>query len=212
MQEPRIIFEDPDIFVVSKPAGMASQSGRGMQMDLLNWLKNFRARRGEPPEVYLVHRLDQPVSGVMAYAKTKAAAADLSRQLTDGRMKKIYEAEAAGSFAEKSGTLVDWLTEDGTANLCRVVPAGSKDAKRAELHYQVKAERNGISLLEITLLTGRRHQIRVQLAHAGHPVCGDLRYGTVPADELKLRAVRLELILHGQHKSFEDSGAVPWKV
>jgi len=166
-----------------------------------------RAEAETVPYLGIVHRLDQPVQGLLAFAKTPRAAADLSRQVTDGRMRKYY---LAWVTAEKepgwtSGTgmagcepdgsswirLEDDIFFDRSRNVSQVVPAGTRGAKHAVLEYQ----RAGDGLLRIRLLTGRHHQIRVQLAHAGMPILGDRKYGGSESDGrgLCLCACRLEL-------------------
>lgn len=174
-----IIFEDEQILVVKKDAGIPVQAGKLRIMDLQGLIKNElykRNRSGGEPYLGLVHRLDQPVEGVMVFAKTPQAAADLSKQVTDGRMKKYYLALLCGKPAEKKGTLVDYLLKDGRTNTSSVAEKGVKDAKRSELNYQVLKENDETALVEVELLTGRHHQIRVQMANAGWPLYGDTKY------------------------------------
>lgn len=174
-----IIFEDEQILVVKKDAGIPVQAGRMGIMDLQGLMKRElyqRNKDGGEPYLGVVHRLDQPVEGVMVFAKTPFAAADLSRQVTDGRMKKYYLALLCGKPAEASGTLVDYLLKDGRTNTSSVVKKGVKDAKRAELNYRVLKYGETTTLAEVELLTGRHHQIRVQMANAGWPLYGDTKY------------------------------------
>ena len=112
----------------------------------------------------------------MVFAKTPAAAADLSKQVTDGRMRKHYLALLCGKPAEKSGTLVDYLLKDGRTNTSAVVTKDVTGAKRSELNYKVLKEGETTALAEVELLTGRHHQIRVQMAAAGWPLYGDTKY------------------------------------
>lgn len=174
-----IIFEDEHILVVKKDAGIPVQAGRMRIMDLQGLIKNELYRRnkgGGEPYLGIVHRLDQPVEGVMVFAKTPSAAAELSKQVTDGRMKKHYLACVCGKPSEKFGTLVDYLLKDGRTNTSSVVEKGTKDAKRAELNYKVLKSGETTALVEVELLTGRHHQIRVQMANAGWPLYGDTKY------------------------------------
>ena len=146
-----------------------------------------------------MHRLDQVVSGTIVFAKTKKAAAALSKQLTDGTMKKIYRAKVCGPIPLDSGELRDFLLKDGKNNVSRVVSPSKqgmypKGAKEAVLRYRKVSE----DTLEIELMTGRHHQIRAQLAHAGMPIAGDRKYGApassaedLPGGGIALRAVRL---------------------
>ncbi len=174
-----IIFEDEQILVVKKDAGIPVQAGRMRIMDLQGLIKRKlyqRNKDGGEPYLGVVHRLDQPVEGVMVFAKTPFAAADLSRQVTDGRMKKYYLALLCGKPSEGFGTLVDYLLKDGRTNTSSAVKKGVKDAKRAELHYRVLKYEETTTLVEVELLTGRHHQIRVQMANAGWPLYGDTKY------------------------------------
>lgn len=174
-----IIFEDEQILVVKKDAGIPVQAGRMRIMDLQGLIKKElyqRNRDGKEPYLGLIHRLDQPVEGIMVFAKTPFAAADLSRQVTDGRMKKYYLALLCGKPSEDSGTLVDYLLKDGRTNTSAVVKKGVKDAKRSELNYRVLKTGETTTLVEVELLTGRHHQIRVQMANAGWPLYGDTKY------------------------------------
>lgn len=174
-----ILYEDEQILVVKKDAGIPVQAGRMRMMDLQGLIKNELYRRnpkaGEP-YLGVIHRLDQPVEGVMVFAKTPFAAGNLSDQVMDGRMKKHYLALLCGKPSEKSGTLVDYLLKDGRTNTSAVVKSGVKDAKRSELNYRVLEEREETALVEVELLTGRHHQIRVQMANADWPLYGDTKY------------------------------------
>ena len=174
-----ILFEDDHVFVVKKDAGIPVQAGKLRMMDLQGLIKNElyrRNRKGGEPYLGLIHRLDQPVEGVMVFAKTPFAAGALSEQVTDGRMKKHYLALLCGKPSEDSGKLVDYLVKDGRTNTSSVVKEQNKDAKRAELNYQVLKRNEETTLVEVELITGRHHQIRVQMANAGWPLYGDTKY------------------------------------
>lgn len=202
-----ILYEDSQILVCYKESGLPVQTARLGDRDLESILKNYlREQTGKPPFLGVVHRLDQPVEGVLVFARTPQAAAGLSRQAADGGMKKVYHAvvrlpgEAAGE-----GTLTDYLLKDGKSNTSRIVPAQTKGAKRAELDYRIlkvrewESERGDrIALAQIRLHTGRHHQIRVQMADAGMPLLGDRKYGGIKEGEgrfpLALCAVSLDFI------------------
>ena len=174
-----ILFEDDHVLVVKKDAGIPVQAGKMRIMDLQGLIKNElyrRNRKGGEPYLGLIHRLDQPVEGVMVFAKTPFAAGALSEQVTDGRMKKHYLALLCGKPSEDSGKLVDYLVKDGRTNTSSVVKSQEKDAKRAELNYQVIKRYEDTTLVEVELITGRHHQIRVQMANAGWPLYGDTKY------------------------------------
>lgn len=179
-----IIYEDEQLLVVKKDAGIPVQAGKMRIMDLQGLVKNELYRRnpkGGEPYLGIIHRLDQPVEGVMVFAKTPFAAGSLSDQVTDGRMKKHYLALVCGKPSEETGTLVDYLLKDGRTNTSTVAKKGEKDAKRSELRYRVLESRETtegeiLTLVEVELLTGRHHQIRVQMANAGLPLYGDTKY------------------------------------
>lgn len=181
----KIIFEDEHILVIKKDAGIPVQAGKMRIMDLQGLIKNELYRRnpkGGEPYLGIVHRLDQPVEGVLVFAKTPFAAGALSDQVTDGRMKKHYLALVCGKPSEDSGKLVDYLVKDGRTNTSSVVKEYTREAKRAELNYRVLSEvkvpefDGETSLVEVELITGRHHQIRVQMANAGWPLYGDTKY------------------------------------
>ena len=172
----RIIYEDTEVLVCKKAAGIAVQTAKFGQQDMVSLLKNYRAMKKEEPYIGLVHRLDQPVEGVMVFAKTKQAAANLSGQIREKQANKYYYAVVCGKPKEKQARLVDYLKKDGKNNTSFVVPKETKGAKRAELLYKVLQQKENKSLLCIDLKTGRHHQIRVQLAHAGFPIVGDRKY------------------------------------
>lgn len=171
-----ILYEDDELLVCRKPQGVAVQTKRLGQADMESLLKNYRAEKGELPHIHLVHRLDQPVEGVMVFAKTKETAAELGRQIAAKQADKYYYAVVDGIPQKKKGTLEDYLLRDGRANTSAVVERGTREAKRAELFYEVVETGGGRALLRIRLETGRHHQIRVQLAHAGMPIVGDRKY------------------------------------
>lgn len=189
----QILHEDKDILVCYKPAGIPTQTKQTMQMDVESELKNYL--KGKP--VYVVHRLDQPVEGILVFGKTKAAAVSLSKQLSSDEMNKEYRAVVLGTMTEKQGTLINYLKKEVKGNLSKVAKESDPEAKYAELSYEVIAESdeiaeanisegslNKISLLKIRLKTGRHHQIRVQLAAANHPLLGDQKYADEKTIEL----------------------------
>ncbi len=199
----KIKYEDSEIILVVKPAGIATESSRIGEKDMLSMLKTYRVERGQPDYIGMVHRLDQPVGGLLLFAKTKEAAAKLSKQIQSGSMEKYYQALVCGSI-EEEGLLVDYLVKEGKSNVSRVVTKETPGSKKAVLAFRrirefYMADRDGertqeqtrweqtkqeqreaicgkISLVEIKLDTGRRHQIRVQMAHHGFPLLGDRKY------------------------------------
>lgn len=176
MVDLNILYEDDDLLVCKKPAGVAVQTKQLGQADMESLLKNYRAGKGETPYIGVVHRLDQPVEGVMVFAKTKEAAASLSKQIAAKQADKYYYAVVDGVPEQKRGILEDYLLRDGRTNTSAVVERGMTDAKRAELSYEMVETKGDRTLLCIQLATGRHHQIRVQLSHAGMPIVGDRKY------------------------------------
>lgn len=178
-----ILQEDQDILVCVKPQGMAAQSDKSLDMDLMSYLKNYlyekHPEQGEP-ELYGVHRLDRPVGGIMVFAKNKKAAANLSRQIQKGVMKKYYQAVLTGELPDWEGSLVDYLLKDGKTNTSSVVAENTPGARRAELNYEVldvmETDQGVLSYVLIELITGRHHQIRVQMANQNAGIWGDTKY------------------------------------
>ena len=179
MRKYRILYEDNDVFVLYKPPGLAVQSAKVSVPDVMSMLNNELRERGETDRrLFVVNRLDQPVEGIFLVAGNEKAAAELNRQVQDHRrMEKWYQALVCGQPLPAEGALVDYLVKDGRTNLSRAVSKETAGAKRAELHYRTLRQWRDRTLLEIRLLTGRHHQIRVQLAHAGCPIAGDSKYG-----------------------------------
>lgn len=180
-----ILLEDEAILVVRKHAGMAVQSARPGQMDLEHELLNYLAAGGRTqgrrmPYLGVIHRLDQPVEGVLVFAKTSAAAARLNDAMKKNRIEKTYLAVTDRMPGKQEAVLVDYLKKDGRRNLSFVTNGQEPDARRAELSYRVlqsvQEEERTWFLIEVKLRTGRHHQIRVQMSHAGMPLCGDEKY------------------------------------
>ena len=219
-----ILYEDNDIIVVIKPAGLESQSGKSFAPDMVSEIRKHLAshpqdihkltketstasKYPQPPYVGVIHRLDRPVSGIMVYAKNPKAAASLSTSLQQGKIEKWYQAVICGKPVDNVEKYVDYLLKDGKTNTSRIVDKSVAGAKRAELEYQIlekKEQEDGTvrSLVEIHLHTGRHHQIRVQFAAHGTPLMGDTKYGAPAAasvgrarrEPLALCAVRLSFL------------------
>lgn len=174
-----IRYEDDTLLVVHKPSGIATQTARIGQADVVSELKNYRKSKNESAYIGVVHRLDQPVEGLLVFAKTPQAAASLSRQLESGRLKKFYLAYADGMLHEgEAADLTDYLKKDARTNMSAIVDKNASGAKEARLHYKCIKTCASFCVVEIELFTGRHHQIRVQMSHAGYPLLGDMKYGT----------------------------------
>lgn len=182
MENLKILYEDNHIIVVEKKPNIPSQADKTEDIDMLTIVKDYiKEKYNKPGNVYLglVHRLDRPVGGVMVFAKTSKAAGRLSEQVREKIFKKKYLAVIDGKFDKRSGTLEDYLYKDERNNISKVVNKEKKNAKFAKLDYEVITynEQKDLSLVKINLHTGRHHQIRVQLANAGHSIFGDQKYG-----------------------------------
>lgn len=185
-----ILFEDRDLIVIKKPAGIATQTAKPGEKDIVSEIKNYihdTAPLPQEPYLGVVHRLDQPVEGILVLAKTPFAAKFLGKQMQEGTVVKEYMAVVCGKVAPGVHTLVDYLKKDAGTNTSSIVCAEEKGAKRAELTYWLceNAVQTGefleeeMHLVKVCLSTGRHHQIRVQMAHAGMPLLGDRKYGKV---------------------------------
>lgn len=210
----KILYEDDVIIVCEKPPGVATQTKRIGEKDMESMLRTYRTQKGEQPYIGVVHRLDQPVKGVMVFAKTKEAAADLSRQVAAKLADKFYYAMVAGVPEQKEGTLEDYLLRDGKTNTSKVVPKETTDAKRAELSYEILKTDGKRSILRIKLETGRHHQIRVQLSNAGWPLVGDRKYnGTARREEeLALCSYKIGFAHPGTHRRMEFEIDMPFQL
>ena len=204
-----ILYEDPQILVCHKPPGLAVQSARMGSMDLESYLKNYLAKKGEGgiPYLGIVHRLDQPVEGLVVFAKTPGAAKSLSLQVSGEGMEKYYLAVSAHIPEKKEGVLEHMLVKDGKSHMAKVAAPGERGAKRAVLSYRLIKEYQGLGLFEIRLQTGRFHQIRVQMKAAGMPLLGDKKYNPKECrkgwQELGLCAYRLRFAHPKTKKNME---------
>lgn len=165
-----ILFQDRRVVVAVKPSGVLSTDEPGGMPALLRQELHTECIR-------TVHRLDAPVSGLMVFARSAYAAGDLSRQMREGTFEKHYLAVLRGAPPEREGTLTDLLARDKETRLTHVVTTREKGVQEARLRYRVLDSRAGLTLVQIQLLTGRTHQIRVQFSSRGLPLVGDRRYG-----------------------------------
>jgi 23S rRNA pseudouridine1911/1915/1917 synthase len=192
-----VLYEDNHVLVVVKPVNMPSQADPSGDLDLLSALKeDLKVRHQKPGSVYLglVHRLDRPVGGVMVFAKTSKAASRLSESVRTRTIAKEYIAVVHGRPPADAERLTHYLWKDPAKNIVYAVRPNHKQAKEAVLDYTVLGSSDRYSLVHIRLLTGRPHQIRVQFAAIGCPLCGDQKYGAAknkPGQQLALWSVRL---------------------
>ena len=191
-----VLYEDNHLLVVVKPPNIPSQADSSGDIDMLTALKQYIAEKyNKPGAVYmgLVHRLDRPVGGVMVFARTSKAASRLSETFRTHEQDRRYLAVVEGEIkGEKQ--LTDHLLKDGKTGMVRCVKAGTAGAKEARLKTSPLAHKEGLTLTQVQLFTGRSHQIRVQHANAGHPLWGDMRYGHgKPGRQIALWAWALKL-------------------
>ena len=195
--QPEIVYEDNHLLVAVKPPNLLSQEDGTGDPDFLSQLKEYvRIRYQKPGAVYLglVHRLDRPVGGLMVFARTSKAASRLSEQMRAHQMGREYLCCVCGTACPERLDLTDWLVKDAARNMVRVCEPEIPGAKKAVLHAERIAEAEGTALYAVRLETGRSHQIRVQMAHAGYPLWGDQRYGHGPAGrQIALWGYRLTL-------------------
>lgn len=260
MNKEQILYEDKDIIVCHKPAGIATQTAKIGQRDMVSEVANYLAtasksdsKSDKRPYVGLIHRLDQPVEGILVFAKDQSTAGELSKQISDGRMEKYYYAvivlnreneepdiefdrmSDAEQISTKTGNavsteklsikdgkvLINYLYKDNKSNISIIVNKNKAGAKKAELHYSLLScmtvkdfckkydmviynnitntkiegdtpiladyENTDIALSQIKLITGRHHQIRVQMSNAGMSLLGDYKY----ADDKTTQLARL---------------------
>lgn len=175
-----VLYEDNHLLGIVKPVNVPVQEDATGDPDLLNLLKaDVKERYNKPGNVYmgLVHRLDRPVGGAMIFAKTSKAASRLSESVRSHSFQKVYLTVVHGKPPASHGRLTDTLLKDAKSNTVTVVRKGTPGGKDAILDYTVLGSADGYSLLKINLLTGRSHQIRVQLSSIGCPLYGDQKYG-----------------------------------
>lgn len=194
-----VLFVDNHLLVVAKPAGLATAPDESGDLDLLalakQWVKREFAKPGEA-FVGLVHRLDRPVSGVVAFARTSKAASRLSEQFRAHTAGKTYLGIGIGRVASDAGVLEQSLQKDEARNVVSVVAAGTRGARIATTRWRVLARAGDRVLFEFEPATGRPHQLRVAAATLGAPLAGDLKYGArVPLADasVALHALRLAL-------------------
>jgi len=209
-----ILYEDNHCLALAKPSGAVSAHFQGREETLDRLVKAYlKEKHQKPGNVFLgvVHRLDRPVSGVLLFARTSKAAARLAEQFRLGTIEKIYWAIVEGEVSATAGTLEDWLLKDRQAGRVDIVEPGTPQARQALLHFQRRGEGGGLTWLEIRPQTGRRHQLRAQLAHHGHPIVGDSRYGAVNTfgHAIALHARQLTFLHPIRHEPITLTAEVP---
>ena len=213
----KILYEDNHVLVVVKPCNIPVQLDDSNDEDLLSMLKKYlKDKYKKPGNVYLglIHRLDRPVSGVMVFAKTSKAASRLSEQVRTKKFEKKYYAVVRGKFDFDSGEMRDYLLKDSKTNMTIV----SSKGKEAILNYNVIGFNNNFSLVDIELVTGRSHQIRVQFSSRGHALYGDQRYNKTAkvGEQIALFSYYLSFYHPITHEKMEFSldmpNGYPWNL
>lgn len=210
-----VLYEDNHIIVVNKEPGEIVQGDKTGDKPLSEILKEWiKEKYAKPGNVFLgvVHRLDRPVSGVVVFAKTSKALARLNEMFRNGEVQKTYWAITRSEPREKEARLENWLTTVERNNKSYIGEQESKDAKKAILSYREIAKSERYFLLEVNLETGRKHQIRAQLAHIGCPVKGDLKYGdkrSNPDGSISLMARRIEFVHPVSGEKIDITAPIP---
>lgn len=196
----KVVYEDNHIIIVDKCSGEIVQGDKTGDKPLSNTVKEYiKQKYNKPGNVFLgvVHRLDRPVSGLVVFAKTSKALSRLNDMFRTGDVHKTYWAIVKRRDIATEGTLTDWLTRNERQNKSYAHEREVPGAKKAVLKYKVRAVADNYMLIEVTLLTGRHHQIRCQLSHMGCPIKGDLKYGAPrsnPDGSISLLSRRVEFV------------------
>lgn len=196
----KVVYEDNHIIIVDKCSGEIVQGDKTGDKPLSETVKEYiKQKYNKPGNVFLgvVHRLDRPVSGLVVFAKTSKALSRLNDMFRTGDVHKTYWAVVKRRDIAIEGTLTDWLTRNERQNKSYAHEREVPGAKKAVLKYKVRAVADNYMLIEVTLLTGRHHQIRCQLAHMGCPIKGDLKYGAPrsnPDGSISLLSHRVEFV------------------
>lgn len=193
-----VIYEDNHIIVVDKEVGEIVQGDKTGDTSLSETIKAYlKEKYNKPGNVFcgVVHRIDRPVCGLVIFAKTSKALERLNKMLRDGEIHKTYWALVEGNPDTDEATLESYLVSNGRINKTFVSSPSNPEAKKSILKYRVIGKGDRYSLIEIKLLTGRKHQIRAQLSAIGHPIKGDLKYGarrSNPDGGISLQAHKIE--------------------
>ncbi|MGD9901189.1 MAG: RluA family pseudouridine synthase [Spirochaetales bacterium] len=217
----KVVYEDNHLVVVIKPQNVPVQEDASKDPDLFNAIKEYlKEKYNKPGNVYLglLHRLDRPTGGLMVFAKTSKAASRMSEAIREGEVEKRYLAVLVGTPKDRRATLVNYLKKDEKNNLVKIAPLSESGSKKAVLDYNILQANEKLSLADISLETGRSHQIRVQFANIKNPVFGDVKYkgDIVVGANLSLWSYRLKFE-HPVTKeimnfvSFPPLEDVPWK-
>lgn len=194
-----VLYEDNHLLAINKSAGVLVQGDETGDVPLVELCKKYiKEKYSKPGEVFLgvVHRLDRPVSGVVVFARTSKALERMNELFRDRQTKKVYWALVKNKPKTESGTLVHWLVKNEKNNKVTAFAKENKEGQRSELNYRVLKHKADFYLLEVNPITGRPHQIRVQLASMGCVIVGDVKYGDDHPNPDK------SICLHARHLTF----------
>ena len=218
----QVIYEDNHIIIVNKRAGDIVQGDKTGDTPLSDVVKAYiKDTYNKPGNVYLgvVHRLDRPTTGIVMFAKTSKALPRLNKLFAEKKAHKTYWAIVKNAPEKPQDTLINWLKKNPKNNKSTAYPKEITDSKKAILHYKTLKALDNYVLLEVTLETGRHHQIRVQLSTIGSPIKGDLKYGFDRSNKdasISLHARRLQCIHPVSKDSIDVLAALPddsiWKA
>jgi 23S rRNA pseudouridine1911/1915/1917 synthase len=217
-----VLYEDNHLLVVNKPAGLLVQGDATGDLTLPDLAKEYlREKYNKPGNIFVgvVHRLDRPVSGVVVLAKTSKALARMNELFRSNKTIKTYLALSLRRPQQQEARLVHWLVKDSEKNITKAFTSEKPGSQRAELSYKLLAQRENLYLIQVSPVTGRPHQIRVQLASQNSPIVGDVKYGApalLPDKRIALHAYQLEFEHPVQKTSIKIKAplpnAVPWKT
>lgn len=196
----QIVYEDNHIVIVNKEAGEIVQGDKTGDTPLSEIIKSYlKEKHNKPGNVFcgVVHRIDRPVSGLVIFAKTSKALERLNKMLREGEIHKTYWALVEGKLEKEKDVLENYLVSDGRLNKTFISTSNNPQAKKSILSYKTVAVGDRYTLLEINLMTGRKHQIRAQLSAIGHPIKGDLKYGSKRSNKdgsISLQAHKIDFI------------------
>lgn len=217
----KVLYEDNQVLVVNKEQNVPTQADESGDDDLLTMCKEYiKKKYNKPGNVFLglVHRLDRPTGGIIVFARTTKSASRLSEQIRTNSFEKRYVAVVEGVVKNRIGHLVNYLKKDEKNNKVYVCPKLEEGAKKAELDYKVIDEHDNLTLVDVSLLTGRSHQIRVQFSTLGNPIVSDVKYGAKQkiTKNLSLWAYKLSFKHPTKDQiltftSFPPENDIPWK-
>lgn len=196
----QIVYEDNHIVIVNKEAGEIVQGDKTGDTPLSEIIKSYlKEKHNKPGNVFcgVVHRIDRPVSGLVIFAKTSKALERLNKMLREGEIHKTYWALVEGKLEKEKDVLENYLVSDGRLNKTFTSTSNNPQAKKSILSYKTVTVGDRYTLLEINLMTGRKHQIRAQLSAIGHPIKGDLKYGSKRSNRdgsISLQAHKIDFI------------------